>query len=209
MSYLTSTQADLRYLRVAIGGTLSGLLIVPTAVDDDAISPPGAIVNRQYIRDNVPTLAITDLRYARLTGATFTGPVQLSGSLPTDPTSAIDKGYLDYTISTMDPTLTVLAPNQDGEIEWAPEHFGVYRINMTSNVVLRAPVHRGGATYRLIVAQPDPQLDPRRTLTFATDDFSWPSGLPPSLTPTAGAIDVFTFVSNGLKLLGSGQTDYI
>ena len=206
MSFQTRTQADLRYIRSGVGGTVTGLLLVPTAANDDAVSPPGAVVNRQYIRDNVPTLAVTDTIYARLDGATMTGPLRLSGFMPEDERTAIDKGYFDAALALMVPTLTQLTPI-DGQIVWAPEHYGVYQITMDQDATLHVAGHTPGATYRLLVSQPDPQLVPQKELTFSAE-FAWPSGMPPTLTSTPGAIDVFTFVSNGTRLLGIGQTDY-
>lgn len=208
MSNLTITGGDLRYLRTSVGGTLSGLLIVPTASFDDTVSPMGSVINKQFVKDNLPTLAVTDLRYALLTGATFSGPVLLDGETPENPRSAVDRSFLDSVLAERDPALQILVPDGSGAVAWTPMPHRIYQITLSRNTTLSIVNHSAGATYRLLVIQPATQVVPNHVLTFSAQ-FSFPSGLLPTLTSTAGATDLFTFVSTGQRLLATGQTDYI
>lgn len=210
MTTLTKTLGDIRYLK-RNGGQLTGSILIPTPDANDSISPLGSVVNKQYINDNVPTLASTDARYAKLSGCTFTGNVSLTND-PTQSNHATTKQYVDsFALPTIE-TLTYTTP----QITWQPKN------NKTSILVLpNVPeipsltlsvdsLPFQGSISRLIIKN---GFNVAHPFTWDPNVFIWPDAQPPLHTTNDTGLDLFTFLvapidDVNVRLWGIGQANY-
>lgn len=84
-------------------------------------------------------------------------------------------------------------------IAWDLSANQVATVTLAGNRALATPTNQvAGATYLLIVKQDGTGS---RTLSYASE-FKWVGGSTPTLTTTASAIDVLTFISDGTNMLG-------
>lgn len=91
-------------------------------------------------------------------------------------------------------------------ISWDLSQNQVATVTLAGNRTLAAPSNQvAGATYILIVVQDGTGS---RTLDTSNAAYIWPGGTEPTLSTTAAAIDVLTFVSNGTKMLGVAQLGF-
>lgn len=82
-------------------------------------------------------------------------------------------------------------------ITWNVNRGAVATVTLAGNRTMAAPTNlRNGAAYILTVVQDGTGS---RTLTW-NSIFKWEGGTAPTLTTTAGAYDIFTFVSDGTNL---------
>ena len=89
----------------------------------------------------------------------------------------------------------------EATIQWDLSGGQVAEITLAGNRSLGNPTNQiAGATYILIVRQDGTGS---RTLTFSSD-YKFPGGTAPTLTTTANAVDILTFVSDGSLMLSGG-----
>lgn len=90
-------------------------------------------------------------------------------------------------------------------ISWDLTNAQVAEITLGGNRTLSNPTNKQpGATYVLIVKQP---AGANYSLTFSSD-YKFPSDATPSVTAENGAVDIFTFISDGTNLYGAFVQDY-
>ncbi|MGI9251041.1 MAG: hypothetical protein ACR2PR_07560, partial [Pseudohongiellaceae bacterium] len=78
-------------------------------------------------------------------------------------------------------------------------------VTLAGNRTLDNPTNmQDGSTYILRVTQ---DATGSRTLAFGTA-YDWPGGTAPTLTTTANAVDILTFVSDGTSMFGVAQLDF-
>jgi hypothetical protein len=71
-------------------------------------------------------------------------------------------------------------------------------VTLTGNCTFTMPTATAGQSFILIVSQ---DATGGRTATFTS--VKWPGGSAPTITSTASAIDILTFVANGTSWFGS------
>lgn len=87
-------------------------------------------------------------------------------------------------------------------IAWDMDVGAVAKVTLAGNRTLGAPTNlKDGGTYILRVIQDGTGS---RTLAYS-GVFKWPNGTAPTLTTTANAVDIITFVSDGTNLYGAAQ----
>ena len=85
-------------------------------------------------------------------------------------------------------------------IAWDLESNQVATVTLNQNSTLANPSNKqAGATYVVIVKQP---AGANYTLSFASD-YKFSGGAAPTLTATNGAVDIFTFISDGTDMYGA------
>lgn len=90
-------------------------------------------------------------------------------------------------------------------IAWAAGDNQVASVTLGGNRTLADPSGlQDGATYILRVIQDGTGS---RTLAYGSA-YKWPSGVAPTLSTGAGAIDVLTFISDGTNMYGVAQLDF-
>lgn len=90
-------------------------------------------------------------------------------------------------------------------INWNVATNQVAKVTLGGNRTMAAPTNlKAGGTYILRVIQ---DATGSRTITWNAV-FKWPGGTAPTLTTTANAIDIITFVSDGTNMNGVAQTDF-
>jgi hypothetical protein len=78
-------------------------------------------------------------------------------------------------------------------------------VTLTGNATLANPTNMvNGGTYVLIIKQ---DATGSRTLAYGAD-YKWPVGTAPTLTTTANAVDIETFVSDGTYMYGVAQLKF-
>ena len=100
-------------------------------------------------------------------------------------------------------SLNTLTPG--ASISWNLDDGQVSVVTLDQNSTLSNPTNKqAGATYVLIVKQP---AGANYTLAFSSD-YKFAGGADPTITPTNGAIDVITFLSDGTNMLGGYIQDF-
>lgn len=89
-------------------------------------------------------------------------------------------------------------------ISWDMDLGEVAKVTITDNRTIGNPTNLKIGTYVLFVIQDGVG---GHTLSFDTD-FKWKGGIAPTLTATANAVDILTFVSDGTFLYGAMTDDY-
>lgn len=90
-------------------------------------------------------------------------------------------------------------------IDWNVNTQQTAKVTLGGNRTMNAPTNlKAGGTYILRVIQDGTG---GRTITWNAV-FKWPGGTAPTLTTTANAIDIITFVSDGTNMNGVAQTDF-
>ncbi len=88
-------------------------------------------------------------------------------------------------------------------ISWDLSQNQVAVVTLAGNRTLDAPSNQvAGATYILIVKQDGTGS---RTLNTSASAYKFPGGTEPTLTTTASAVDILTFVSDGSSMFGVAQ----
>lgn len=87
----------------------------------------------------------------------------------------------------------------DTTISWNLDNAQTAKVTLGGNRTLANPTNMvDGGTYVLRVLQDGTGS---RTLAYGSA-YKWPAGTAPTLTTTAGAVDIITFVSNGTSMFG-------
>lgn len=109
-------------------------------------------------------------------------------------------------ISINQQTFSPLQTLVDGaNISWDLSTQQVAQVTLGDNRTLDNPTNlQAGATYILIVRQ---DATGSRTLAFGTA-YKFPGGTAPTLTTTANAIDIITFITDGTDMFGVEQLDF-
>jgi hypothetical protein len=151
--------------------------------------------------------------YALLASPTFTGTVTTANTL-TIGTAAyhVANGNLGIGTSSPAATLDVVGTVNTSKantlqqtltdgvtISWDTSLGQVATVTLAGNRTMAAPTNLKVQTYILHVLQ---DATGSRTLTWNAV-FKWPAGVAPTLTTTANARDIFSFVSDGTNLYGS------
>ena len=90
-------------------------------------------------------------------------------------------------------------------VSWDLNNNQVAKLTLAGNRTLDNPTNmKDGATYILIISQ---DATGSRTLSYGSA-YKWPGGTAPTLTTTANAIDVLSFVSDGTNMFGVSQLDF-
>lgn len=90
-------------------------------------------------------------------------------------------------------------------VSWDAQSNQVASVTLAGNRTLANPTNLvDGGTYMLVVKQDGTG---GRTLSFSSA-YKFPAGVTPSLTSTANAVDIFSFVSDGTNMYGVGQFDF-
>ena len=112
--------------------------------------------------------------------------------------SLVPKGTGALTTTTQAYTATSTLTDA-ATIDWNVSGAQVAKVTLAGNRTMAAPTNlKDGATYILHVIQDGTGT---RTITWNAV-FKWPSGTAPTLTTTAAARDILTFVSDGTNLYG-------
>jgi len=91
------------------------------------------------------------------------------------------------------------------DIAWDLDSAQVAIVEVDDTATLQNPTNqRAGFTYILVATQ---GADGDETLAFGAA-YLWPGGVAPTLTLGAGAIDIFTFISDGTNMLGMAAQDF-
>ena len=168
---------------LATGGEITGSGTVTVAINSQtALSASPAAADQFAIYDATATA------HRKITTTELFGATDLTATAR------------EYT-KTQNFNMTTLT---DGStISWDLSQNQVATVTLEGNRTLDAPSNQvAGSTYILIVVQDGTGS---RTLATSNAAFLWPGGTEPTLTTTAAAIDVLTFVSNGSKMLGVAQ----
>lgn len=97
------------------------------------------------------------------------------------------------------PEATTQALTDGATINWDASSGEFATVTLGGNRTMAAPTNLKAGTYILMVTQDGTGS---RTITW-NSVFKWPAGVAPTLTTTAGATDVFSFVCNGTNMYGS------
>lgn len=90
-------------------------------------------------------------------------------------------------------------------INWDLRYEQVAEVTLAGNRTLANPTNgEAGGTYLLVVRQ---DATGSRTLNFGAN-YRFPGGTVPTMTSTANAVDVLTFVYDGTYMLGAAQQDF-
>jgi len=90
-------------------------------------------------------------------------------------------------------------------ISWNLDDNQVAAVTLGGNRTLSNPTNmKDGATYILRVVQDGTGS---RTLAYGAN-YKWPGGTAPTLTTTASAVDILTFVSDGTNMYGVAQLNF-
>jgi len=107
--------------------------------------------------------------------------------------------FRQQTIRTLD------LQESGGYVSWDLDKSNVARITLNGDYIVNNPTNmKDGGTYILILKQ---DSTGGRSITFDSS-FKWPGGTAPSLTATANAIDIVSFVSDGTNMYGNLNNDY-
>ena len=89
-------------------------------------------------------------------------------------------------------------------IAWDLDDNQVATVTLDQNSTLANPTNKqAGATYVVIVKQP---AGNNYTLGFGTD-YKFSNGVAPTMTATNGAVDIFTFITDGTNMYGAAIQD--
>ena len=90
-------------------------------------------------------------------------------------------------------------------IVWNPAAFPVASVTLQGNRTFGAPGPlQSGATYSIFIRQ---DTVGGRTITW-NPVFKWPAGLPPTLSAAAGAVDIVSFITDGINMFGVPQNNF-
>ena len=90
-------------------------------------------------------------------------------------------------------------------ISWNLDDGQVSEVTLTANRALANPTNKqAGGTYILLVKQ---DATGSRTLSFGSE-YKFSGGVTPSLTASANAVDIFTFISDGTYMYGVVARDF-
>ena len=185
------------------------------------------IATKKYIDDEISGQGLGDLAFLDTVGSgqidaeAITGQtsatiasgdsivfsdVSVSGNLKKDTVAGIldvNKATANEYTKTQNFDATTLT---DGAtIAWDLSSNQVAKITLSGNRTLSAPTNmKDGATYILIVSQ---DATGSRTLAY-NSVFKFPNGTAPTLSTTARAVDILTFVSNGTYMFGIAQKGF-
>ena len=151
--------------------------------------------------------------YALLAGPTFTGTVTTANTLTIGTVAYhVANGNLGLGTSSPAATLDVVGTVNTSKantlsqtltdgvtVSWDTSLGQVATVTLAGNRTMAAPTNLKVQTYILHVLQ---DATGSRTLTWNAI-FKWPAGVAPTLTTTANARDIFSFVSDGTNLYGS------
>jgi len=166
-----------------------------------SIIPDSSSLGGPFVFDSLDTLNTSKVATTRNvnTGSTLTG----GGDLSADRTLDIDL--------TNSNTYTAQQVFSNGNltdapsIVWDVEDKQSTAVTLTANRALANPTNQiDKGTYVLRVVQDGTGS---RTLTFGAN-YKWPGGTAPTLTTTAGAVDIISFVSDGTNMYGVFQGDF-
>lgn len=139
------------------------------------------------------TVTTTELNY--VDGVTSSIQTQLDSTLKTT-TAQEYTGTKNFNATTLSDGAT---------INWDASANQVTSVTLGGNRTMAAPTNLvDGATYVLSVIQDGTGS---RTITW-NSVFKWPGGTAPTLTTTASARDIITFVSDGTNLYGVSQLNF-
>jgi len=199
-------------LNVAGNTTISGILNVNGGINlGDATTDLLTITGRATVGTNLTVSGNTTLGGASKTltvggsGATAnaTGWFGVTGRA-TVSTNLFVGGNTTLNGTTTDRSNALSQTLTDGAtVSWDTSLGRVATVTIGASRTMAAPTNLKVGTYILSVIQGGTGS---YTLTW-NSVFKWPAGVAPSLTTTVGAIDLFTFYSDGTNLYGSYLPD--
>ena len=168
---------------LATGGAITGSGTVTVAINSQsALSASPAAADQFAVYDASATA------HKKITTTELFGSDQLT---------ALAREYT----KTQNFNMTTLTDGTN--IAWDLSANQVATVTLGGSRVLSAPSNQvAGSTYILIIVQDGTGS---RTLDTSNAAYLWPGGTEPTLSTGAAAIDVFSFVSNGAKMLGVSQ----
>lgn len=86
-------------------------------------------------------------------------------------------------------------------LSWDVTLGNIATVTLTGNTTLALPNNLQPGSYVLLVNQ---DSTGGRTMGFATG-YKWPGGFPPVLSTATNALDILSFVSDGITMYGSAQ----
>ena len=158
-------------------------------------------VGGPFVFDSLDSLNTSKVATTRNvnTGSTLTGGGDLSADRTLDIDLANSNTYTAQQVFS-NGNLTD-APS----IVWDVEDKQSTAVTLTANRALANPTNQiDKGTYILRVVQDGTGS---RTLSFGAN-YKWPGGTAPTLTTTAGAVDIISFVSDGTDMYGVFQGDF-
>jgi len=100
---------------------------------------------------------------------------------------------------------TVAITSTSNSIAWNLDDAQAAKHTFTENTTLANPTNLvDGGTYTLTLTQ---HASSPKTLAFGSV-YDWGAGTAPTMTATNGAVDVYTFISDGTNMRGSFVQDY-
>lgn len=177
--------------------------VVPASGDytSATVTDPGSTVGGPTTLDSLNTLNTTKISSSREvnTGSTLTG----GGDLSADRTLDID--LTNSNIYTAQQVFSNGNLSDAASIAWNLEDFQSTAVTLTDNRALANPTNQiDKGTYVLRVVQDGTGS---RTLSFGAN-YKFSGGIAPTLTTTAGAVDLLSFVSDGTNMYGVFQGDF-
>ena len=177
--------------------------VVPASGDytSATVTDSGSTVGGPTTLDSLNTLNTTKISSSRsvLTGPTLTG----GGDLSADRTLDID--LTNANIYTAQQVFSNGNLTDAASIAWNLEDFQSTAVTLTDNRALANPTNQiDKGTYVLRVVQDGTGS---RTLSFGAN-YKFSGGIAPTLTTTAGAVDLLSFVSDGTNMYGVFQGDF-
>lgn len=162
-------------------------------------------VNNTTLSSNNTTITSTNNTVLASNNTTLSGNVIVSGNtfLSGSNTTISGNTFLSgHTISfTANMASQVLT---DGAtINWNLSNGSVAFVTLGGNRTLANPTNMRVGTYIIHVVQDG---SGNRTLSFGSS-YKWPAGVPPILSNTSNARDIFSFVSDGINMYGSFLPD--
>jgi hypothetical protein len=194
--------------------TVNGKGLITAASSNVVIAPAGTLTGTT-LASGVLTSSLTTV--GTLTAGTWNATV--IGSAYGGAVNGLMKANGSGTVSAATPGTDYVAPGTvtgftaqqyftqasltDGAtINWNLNTQQACAVTLAGNRTLANPTNlQAGGTYTLIVTQDGTGS---RTLAFGTA-YKWPGGTPPTLSATAAAIDILTFISDGTSMFGVCQ----
>ena len=163
-----------------------------------AIDVKGAIALSQEIDPStISAVADTGFLFANTNGALIYK--DQSGTTTNISAAAAGASLVNENAFTRQQYFDDQALTSGATVSWNANTAQVATLTLGHNAtVANATNHKSGGTYILRVTQ----ASAPKTLAWSTG-YKWPGNTAPVMTTTAGAVDVFTFVSDGTYMYGS------
>lgn len=180
----------------------SGYEVIPTVEDvDSAIAQLNDLIGQVSAQLNPVDVTQPEAEAGTETDNRTWSPERVKQAI--DALGAVKLGVAQEYTKTQNFNATVLT--DAANIAWDLESNQACSVTLAGNRTLDNPTNKvDGATYILRVVQ---DATGARTLAYGSD-FKWQGGTAPTLTATANAVDILTFICDGTNMYGVASQDF-